>query len=596
MVFRSNPSAPLKKRSLAAHGGAAFAVLCALAACTVAGNGAPPAMAEEQTADEFDPTGLFGAYLAGRHAQHEKEYGKAARFYSRALSADPDDYDLMTRTLLLEASEGHIAEMVPLAQRVTAIEPNQAIGNLVQIVDKVKHGDFAGAEPLAAAMPKEGIHRFATPLALAWIKAGEKDAAAGVAALAALGETRGFAPLLDFHTALIHDVASENEAAEQNYLKLVKSQQRLNWRTADMLANLYERTGRRDEAASLIKRFLAETHDHDLAGPALARIEMGGPPPPRRVASAQEGLAEALFDLGSVMNQGETMDLGLIYARLALFLKPGFPGAAMLVADILDAQRRPAEALAINEKIDRNSPYGWSARARTVADLEALGRTDDAIAELRAMAAERPEKPQPLIQLGDLLRSKSRFAEAVEAYDAAASRLEADAPRLWNFHYSRGVALERSGDWTRAEVDLKKALELQPEQPLILNYLGYSWVDKGQNLTEALKMIERAVALRPNDGYIVDSLGWAHYRLGDYAKATEYLERAIELRPQDPTINDHLGDAYWRTGRLAEARSQWRRALQFGPEAHEVKAIETKIDKGLEKPAAVGSASTNGGG
>jgi Flp pilus assembly protein TadD len=314
------------------------------------------------------------------------------------------------------------------------------------------------------------------------------------------------------------------------------------------------------------------------------------------VGSATDGLAEGLFDLGSIMNQGETMDLGLIYARLALFLKPNFPSAEMLVADILEAQRRPAEALAINEKIDRGSVYGWSARVRTAADLEALGRTDEAIAELKTMAAERPDRPQPLIQLGDLLRAKSRYPEAVEAYDGAAARLDADAAKVWNFYYSRGVALERAGDWRRAEQDLKKALELQPDQPLILNYLGYSWVDKGENLTEALQMIERAVQLRPNDGYIVDSLGWAHYRLGDYAKATEYLERAIELRPQDPTINDHLGDSYWRNGRTSEARSQWRRALLFGPEANEVKAIENKLDKGLEKPASAGSSPTSGGG
>jgi tetratricopeptide (TPR) repeat protein len=591
VTFRARPTRP----SLAARCGAAFAALCALAACNVAGNGAPPALAADKPAETFTPIGLFGSYLAGRHAQHEKDYGEAARFFAQALADDPDDFELMSRTLLLETSEGNIGERVALAGRVTAIEPSAAIGNLVLVADKVRRGDFAGAEPLAEAMPRDGIHKFATPLALAWLKAGEGQPGPAAAALAPLGETRGFGPLQDFHAALIADLAGRSDEAEQGYAKLMKAQPRLNWRTVEMLGNLYERTSRPDEARALYQRFLAESRDNDLVGPALARVAKGGTPP-RRVASASDGLAEALFDLGSIMNQGETVDLGLIYARIALYLKPDFPPAQMLVADILETQRRPAEALAINQRIERKSPYGWSARTRIVSDLEALGRTDEAIAELKAMAAQQPDRAQPLVQLGDLLRSKTRYKEAVEAYDAAASRLDADAPRLWSFHYSRGVALERAGEWGRAEGDLKKALELQPDQPLVLNYLGYSWVDKRQNLAEALKMIERAVQLRPNDGYIVDSLGWAHFRLGDFAKATEYLERAIELKPQDPTINDHLGDAYWRTGRTAEARSQWRRALLFKPEESEVKTIESKIDNGLGKPPTAGAAATSGGG
>jgi Flp pilus assembly protein TadD len=202
------------------------------------------------------------------------------------------------------------------------------------------------------------------------------------------------------------------------------------------------------------------------------------------------------------------------------------------------------------------------------------------------MAADQPKRPDPLVELGDILRSHSRFDDAVAAYGEAIGRVDKVEPRHWRLFYSRGVALERAGQWPRAEADLKHALELQPDQPLVLNYLGYSWIDKGENLKDALKMIERAVELRPNDGYIVDSLGWAFYRLGQFPKAATYLERAIELLPEDPTINDHLGDVYWQTGRLAEARYQWRRALQFQPEAGQVKTIEGKLDRGLGKEPA----------
>jgi tetratricopeptide (TPR) repeat protein len=582
------------RRRRAARCGAVFVALGALAACEVLGGAAPAPEAAEPAAGPLVMTSPFGAYLAGRHAQHEKDYGAAAGFFERALAIDGNDYDLMSRTLLLDASEGRIDAAVPLAQRVTAIEPNAAIGNLVLVVDKAKSGDYAGAARYAAALPRDGIHRFATLLVNAWIKTGEGQPVSGIAALQPLGETRGFGPLKEFHAALIDDVAGLTPEAEEAYQKLQQSSTRLNWRGVEMLGAIFERTGRPEEARQLYQRFAQETQDTDFVGPALERLAKGAPPA-RRVADAKDGLAEAFFDLGSIMSQGETTDLGLIYARLALHLRPDFPAAQMLVADILEIYRRPEEALAINRAIDPKSAYGWSARARIASDLDQLGRTDEAVAELKAMAAERPNRASPLVQLGDLLRAKSRYPEAIQSYDEAASRLGPDEQRLWNFYYSRGVALERDGKWERSETDLKRALELQPDQPLVLNYLGYSWVDKGRNLQDGLKMIERAVQLRPNDGYIVDSLGWAHYRLGDFAKATQYLERAIELRPQDPTINDHLGDVFWQTGRFNEARAQWRRALLFGPEANEVKAIETKLDRGLAKPAAVGGPTPSGG-
>ncbi len=202
------------------------------------------------------------------------------------------------------------------------------------------------------------------------------------------------------------------------------------------------------------------------------------------------------------------------------------------------------------------------------------------------MAAENPTSIGALVSLGDVLRVKKRFAEAGDAYDEAIRRTEAaGVPDKWTLFYDRGVARERSGQWDKAEADLRKALELKPDQPMVLNYLGYSWIDRGEHLDQGMKMIEKAVELRPEDGYIVDSLGWAHYRMGEYEAAVEKLEKAIELVPEDPTINDHLGDAYWRLGRLSEARYQWRRALQFGPQEDEIKPIEAKIEHGLNAAA-----------
>ena len=306
------------------------------------------------------------------------------------------------------------------------------------------------------------------------------------------------------------------------------------------------------------------------------------------ISSVQEGLAEALFDLASVVNRPETIDLALLYDRFALYLRPDLAVAQLLLSDILSAQDKPEASLAVLAQIPASSPYSGSARLRAAVNLEMLDRGDEAVAELREMAAAAPKQVEAEMQLGDLLRSKKRYLEAVDAYDEAIRRLQdAGMPEHWTLFYSRGIALERAGQWKRAEADLEQALALKPDQPLVLNYLGYSWIDRGEHLQRGLKMIEKAVELRPEDGYIVDSLGWAHYRLGDYGSAVQYLEKALELVPEDPTINDHLGDAYWQSGRSTEARYQWRRALQFGPDKDEVKPIEAKLD-GTPPPTRAG--------
>jgi tetratricopeptide (TPR) repeat protein len=561
-----------------------------LAACAAPVGGAERINTAADAPPESVETTSLGSYLAGRHAQHEHDYAAAAVYFGRALAADPNDFELINKTFVFEITEGHVAEATVLAKRINQVDRTAVLPNLVLSLQKLKVADYAGAVASTKALPHDGIQRFVTPLVIAWSKAGLGDTAGVKPALAPLRDVQGFGPLVDFHEGLIADYGGRTADAEAAYKRVLQASTRANWRAVDALGSLYERSGRKDDARALYQRFVAENSDSDLVSLAQGRLAATKPPPPR-IATPAEGAAEALFDLATLLNQTETADLALIYGRLALDLRPDFPFAQLLVADILSAQKRPAAALALDRSIPPQSPFGWTARMGAAANLEALGRTDEAITELKAMAAERPDSRQPLIELGDFLRGKSRFPEAVDAYNEAIARIGTSSPRDWGVFYSRGVALERAGDWQRAEADLLHALELQPEQPVVLNYLGYSWIEKGLHLKQALGMIEQAVKLRPNDGYILDSLGWALYRVGDYSRATQNLEHAVELVPEDPTINDHLGDAYWRSGREIEARNQWRRALQFKPEADDAKVIEAKVDRGLAKPApAVGAA------
>jgi tetratricopeptide (TPR) repeat protein len=535
----------------------------------------------------------LGSYLAARHAQQVHDYAQAAAYMNHALADDPGNFDLVRRTFTLRLGEGEIDAAAPLARRIVELDPASSLAQIVLLLQQVKHGDFDAAVMRARAVPVEGAQRLSAPLLLAWCEMGRSRPAPALQALDALDQLRGVQLLKDLHTALINDAADRIDDADRAYQRALADQQHPTWRTVELAGNFYERHQRSEEARRLYENFGGGEQGAEMVGPALQRIAKGEVPA-RIIARASDGAAEALFDLASVLDQADTLDASLVYARLALYLRPDFPLAQLLVAEIDEDQQRTADALAQYRAVDPKSPLGWTAQLRAATDLDALGRTDEAVSELKRMAAERPHDPDPLVELGDILRGRSRFGEAVDAYGAAIARVDKVEPRHWRLFYSRGAALERAGQWPRAEADLKQALQLQPDQPLVLNYLGYSWIDRGEHLDEGLKMVRRAVELRPDDGYMVDSLGWAYYRLGDFRQATEFLERAIELLPEDPTVNDHLGDAYWQDGRLLEARYQWRRALQFKPEAAEVKTIESKLDRGIAKlPASNGS--TRGG-
>ncbi|MGH7065112.1 MAG: tetratricopeptide repeat protein, partial [Stellaceae bacterium] len=462
---------------------------------------------------------------------------------------------------------------------------SDAVANLVLLVDRIEAGDKPGALARAQALPSDGLYRYAGPPAVAWVRMAMGDLAGADAALQGLDKFDGLAPLEFFQRGLIDDFAGDPNKAEENFQKALDATGKLNWRLTDAMANFYARHGRADKAQAIYRRFIAENAGSELAESALSvPVE----PPAPIIDSPREGLAEAFFDLASVMNRPETIDVALLYDRSALALRPQFAVAQLLLADIMSAEDKPQESLAVLAQIPPSSPYSWSAQLRVAANLQTLDRGDEAIAMLRKMAAAEPKRAAADMQLGDLLRGKKRFVEAAAAYDEAIKRLKAaGTPERWSLYYSRGIALERAGQWQRAEADLQHALELEPDQPLVLNYLGYSWIDRGEKLRRGLKMIEKAVELRPEDGYIVDSLGWAHYKLGNYSAAVQYLEKALELVPEDPTINDHLGDAYWQSGRSTEARYQWRRALQFGPDKGDIKPIEAKLD-GAKPPTRAG--------
>jgi Flp pilus assembly protein TadD len=321
--------------------------------------------------------------------------------------------------------------------------------------------------------------------------------------------------------------------------------------------------------------------------PALARMEDGGTAAPV-VGGVAGGVAEVLFQMASALHAQNAVDHALIYARLAQYLRPDFALGQVLVGDLLSQFEDYPGAMAMYRSVDAAAPEAWSARLKLARVLHRQERYGDALAILNAMAAERPERGEPLITVGDIHRTEERFEAAVDAYDDAGSRSPELVDGDWTFFYRRGIALERASQWARAETDLQQAMDLNPDHAHLLNYLGYSWVDRGENLAEAEELIRRAVELRPDDGFILDSLGWLYFRTGQLDRAVDALERAVEMEPADPVINDHLGDAYWMVGRELEARFQWRRALRAleddGDNPELTDAIRGKLQSGLTDP------------
>lgn len=530
-------------------------------------------------APDLAPWGATGSYLAGRFAQQVWDWERAASFMDRALAFSPDDPALLRRAWPLWLGAGKADRAVDLARRLMAVERGSHLPPALVAADHLREGRYeAAAALLAEGLPRDGFGQYVGALLEAWTEMGRARPDAARAALAPLAETPGFAPLHDLQLAMIAELSGDLAEAGEIYARIAEGTPSL--RTVQLVGGFYERTGRIGEARRLYERFRDEAADPLLAEPLLAGIEDRVPAFPA-VRDPRDGLAEALFDLAGALHQERAGELAMLYVRIALHLREDFPLARLMVAEILADAGRHEEAIAEYRHVRDTPGLDWNARLREAMLLDAAGRMDEAAELLRTMAEERPDRIEVLLALGDLHRSAQRYAEAAEAYDAAAARLEGEEPGHWVVYYSRGVSLERSGEWKRAEADLLKAMELNADEPLLLNYLGYSWVDRGENLERALRLIERAVELRPRDGFIVDSLGWALYRLDDFPGAVTHLERAVELQPLDPTINDHLGDAYWQVGRRHEARFQWQRALLLAEEEPLKEQIRAKLDSGL---------------
>jgi len=526
----------------------------------------------------------LGAYLAGRIAAADRDMAAASRYYAHALEADPADDALRRHAFQAHLAAGRMPEALRLAETLARDAESANIARIALAAAAAKKGDFAAARRQVEGLPETGANRLLRPGFLAWIEFGQGDQAKAVEALRALSGIEGLRVFLELHMALLHDAGGRAAEADRFYRSAAGSLDSGPLRVTQAYASFLARSGRRQEAVALWDKYLAASPDSSIAEIARQRLAEGKPP--RRLAGKPaEGMAELLINLAGALQQETATLPALIYGRLADYLRPDDPDTLNLIAGLLENDDQYEGAVELYRRIPRESDLSWSARRAAAANLAQLKKVDEAAKLLEEMAGERRERWDALLLLGNLWRSEKQFPKAVDAYDRAVARVAKLEERHWNLLYVRGIANERAKNWPRAEADFKKSLELKPNEPYVLNYLAYTWVDRGEHLEDAKRMLDEAVRQKPDDGAIVDSVGWAYYRLGNMEKALEFLEKAIELAPEDAAINDHLGDVYWRVGRRAEARFQWNRALSLNPEPEDVPKIKEKLDKGLPATA-----------
>lgn len=520
-----------------------------------------------------------GAYLSARRAEATNDFPAAAEWFALALTAAPEDPGLLQGLLLSQMALGNFEEAEVTARKlVKAGQANPSIALALitsaaaanrpsEVLDILAQGQSLGApvDAMVAGWAEQGIGQM-------------NNAIASFDKVVAVPE---FEPLGYYHKALALASAGDFEGADA--ILSGPAARAISGFRRGLLAHIQilSQIERNPDALALFDASFQGFQDPAL-GDLRRRLAAGEPIPFDIATGPRQGIAEVFHTTASAGRDEADAVSTLAMARAALHLRPVDTEIKLTVAQTYDALGQPALAATAYALITSEDPAFAQAEIGRASALRAAGDTDAAIEVLTALSQVEPAQVQVYMALGDMLRRSDRFEEALAAYDAGIALVQDPAPWVWPLHYNRGICLERLGRFEEGVPSFRKALELNPGQPQVLNYLGYTWVDRGENLSEAVAMIEEAVKAAPDQGYIIDSLAWAYYRLGRFADALAPMERASLLEPVDPIVTDHLGDVYWVNGRQLEARFQWRRALSFDPTEKDAERIRAKLDKGLD--------------
>ncbi|HHG91303.1 MAG TPA: tetratricopeptide repeat protein [Devosia sp.] len=520
-----------------------------------------------------------GSFLAGQEALNTLGVNMAAQAFLDATQTQWESPEIIERAFASLAAAGRIDEAESLARHLLELQPGNNLAKLLVATVALKERRYTSTIRQMETLGLDSFIDISGLLVEAWAYLGQSDLKAAFAVLERL-EGNGLENFLIFHKALMADFAGDKQAIELAE-KAYEADPFIS-RSVEVYARVLGNAGRFAEALEVLDAYEREGLSHPSLIPVRADIEAGRLPG-KYATNVAAGAAELYHGIGAALARDGASDIAMVFLQLGLYLNPKSDNIALAIGDLFDSAGRFELANQAYASIRDGSPFKSGAAVLMAANLDNLGDRDGAIAELGAIVKAEPDNVEALTALGDLLRSDEQYSRAIQAYTRIIGIVGGEHPRDWRYFYVRGIAYERNGEWEAAESDFLRALELNPDQPQVLNYLGYSWVDQGVNLEPALTMIEKAVKANPRDGYIVDSLGWAIYKMGRYEDAVRILEEAVRLLPNDPEINDHLGDAYWYAGRKREARFQWTIARSVDRRGVVTERVIPKLENGLDE-------------
>ncbi|MEP0942717.1 MAG: tetratricopeptide repeat protein [Rhizobiaceae bacterium] len=552
----------------------------------------PPAslaLAQDKAAEEIKiSNSLAGNYLAARIAATDRDTSNAAVFYRKAISLDPDNISLKIKGFLSFIGNGDFAEGVEVGSQIIEAGNESEIVELVLAVEDIRKKNWAGAERRLTKDWRSAVDRLMAGLVLGWAKLGSGDLEGALKTVDALRGPAWFDLFVQYHGGLIALTGGETQAGVKRLQTAVDNRAGgqaagdTYTRILAALAGAHAKAGDTDAALDLVNQTLDRLPQNPVFESLKANLESNRQIAPL-ISAPQIGAAEVFLNLGTAINREGGQQFARIYMQLASTLAPQVDAVTIELAELFDDQGMLPRANDLFGQIAEESPYHAIAQLERALNLDELGQREQARTELDRLIEADPDDLIVHLSYGAVLARHDEFADAIGIYTRLIERIGNPQRVHWNLFYRLGIAYERTKQWPKAEAAFKQALKLFPDQPRVLNYMGYSWVDMDINLDEGLEMIRKAVSLRPNDGYMVDSLGWAYYKLGQIDEAVIELERAVELRPGDPTINDHLGDAYWKAGRQLEATFQWQHALALDPPEADIDRIKEKLSVGLDE-------------
>lgn len=526
-----------------------------------------------------------GAYLAAQQARNDNDFVAAAEHFTRALIKDPLNPSILEFTAAAYLATGDLDRALPIAEKMESEGLRSQISQMILIYDEARRSAYD--DLLARIADGRGIGDLADGLIVAWVGLGQGNMQVALSKFDEIASQRGLHDFAIYHKALALASVGDFEAADNIFSGASDGPMQRTRRGMVAWAQILSQLERNDEAVALIDDVFGLDIDPEI-GDLRARLAAGENISFTMIGDVQDGIAEVFYAIGRALQPDSGKDYVLFYARITENLNPDHIEAMILSAELLEGLGRYDLATDAYRRVPNDHPSFQAAELGRSESLRRAGKTDAAIEVLEQLMQSHPDQPIVHVSAGDLYRQLEQFGDAVAAYDRAVALYTERDSEQWFVHYARAISHERLDNWDNAEADFRRALEINPDQPQVLNYLGYSMVEKAINLDEALDMIERAVKARPDSGYIVDSLGWVLYRLGRYDAAIGYMERAAELEAVDPVVNDHLGDVLWAVGRHTEAEFQWHRALSFVDEGGSAQDIDPdrirrKLEVGLDQ-------------